>query len=126
MGGYRARDLNQPMTPVLRPLPAGAAGPPRLTVCVNRRPENGISVSCGPRGGEAILAALKDEIARRGVAIDLSTIQCLGLCQKGPNIRLAPGNNWFHGVRPGDAVAIVDATLQHFAAARASAYGDKP
>ena len=104
------------MTVLLRPLLEGETGPPRLTVCVNRRPENGFSVSCGPRGGDAILEALRSEAGRRGLDLEIGTIRCLGLCQKGPNVRLAPGNNWFFGVRPEDAPAVLDAALKHFGA----------
>jgi len=106
--------IPRPMTVLLRPLPEGETGPPRLTVCINRRPENGISVSCAARGSEALLEALKREVASRGLALEIDTIRCLGLCEKGPNVRLAPGNNWFTGCQAEDAPALLDAALDHF------------
>lgn len=119
MIGNRGRDLDKPMLVNLRPLPDDFAGRPRLTVCVNKRPENGISVSCGPRGGNEIATALEAEIARRGLDIGLATIKCLGLCNKGPNIRLAPGNSWFHGVHASDAEAVLDHVEAHLRKAAA-------
>ncbi len=113
MSGYQARDLARPMTVRLRPMPAGVKGHVTLTVCVNIRPDNGISVSCGPRGGDALHEALAAEIAARGLDIELATIQCLGLCQRGPNVRLAPGNSWFHGAHAADAPALIDHVLNH-------------
>jgi len=103
-----------PYTVFLRPLIPGESGPPRLTVCVNRRPENGISVSCGVRGGDAIAEALQREAASRGLAIEINTFRCLGMCEKGPTVRLAPGNNWFFGVKPENVAALLDAALAHF------------
>lgn len=102
---------------MLRPLLEGEYGPPRLTVCVNRRPENGIAVSCAARGSEAVLDALRGEAAARGVAIEITTIRCLGMCEKGPTVRLAPGSNWFFGVRTENVPEILDAALNHFRAA---------
>lgn len=101
------------MTLRLRPLPDGFAGRAHLTVCVNVRPEDGISVSCGPRGGADIAAGIEAEIGRRGLAIEVETIRCLGLCQRGPNVRLAPGNSWFHGVRVSDVAELVDQVAAH-------------
>jgi (2Fe-2S) ferredoxin len=102
--------------PVLRPLPENATGRPRLTVCINDRGERAIAPSCGPRGGAGLVAALEDAIAAAGFDCEVQTIKCLGLCEKGPNIRLAPGNNWFHDVSVEDAGAIVEQAAAHMAA----------
>ena len=102
------------MTALVRPVPEGETGPPRLTVCINRRRENGISISCSARGSEALLEALRREAAVRGLALEIDTIRCLGLCEKGPNVRLAPGKNWFAGCQAEDAPAVLDAAPDHF------------
>ena len=102
----------------LRPLPEDFKGGARLTVCVNVRPENGISISCGPRGGSDIADAVKAEVARRGLDIGVETIKCLGLCARGPNVRLAPGNSWFHGVRVSDVPDLVDHVVSHTGAGK--------
>lgn len=105
----KARDLSQPMSTVLRPVPEGQAARFGLTVCINERPPTGIiTVSCGPRGGFAIAAAIAAEIERRGLPVRFATIKCLGLCEKGPNVRLTPSNSWFHGVHESDVPALLD------------------
>jgi hypothetical protein len=41
----------------------------------------------------------------------------LGLCEKGPNARLAPANSWFHGIRIDDVaelVALVRSEIERF------------
>ena len=101
------------MKSVLRPLPDNASGKPLLTVCINDRGPNAITVSCGPQGGAGLETAIAEEIARRGLDIDVQTIKCLGLCEKGPNVRLAPGNNWFHEIAASDVAALVDAAARH-------------
>ncbi len=101
-------------------MPEDVDGPATLTVCVNERPQDGISVSCGPRGGHRIASAVVREVAARGAAVEVATITCLGLCQNGPNIRLAPGNSWFHGVRPADVPDLVDKVVKHLDAHRSA------
>ena len=101
------------MKAVLRPLPANASGIPRLTVCVNDRGPDAITPSCGRRGGTRLRDAVA--AAARETGMEVQTIRCLGLCEKGPNVRLAPGNNWFHAVDPSDAPALVEAAVEHMA-----------
>jgi len=110
----KAHDLSQQMTVVLRPMPQHFSGTVGVTVCINERPPTGIvTVSCGPRGGFVIAAAIEAELKRRGLAVRFSTIKCLGLCEKGPNVRLTPSNSWFHGVHEGDVRRIVDVVEEH-------------
>lgn len=105
----KARDLNQPMTAVLRPVPPDYRGSFGVTICINERPPSGlITVSCGPRGGFAIASAIESEIKQRGLVLRCATIKCLGLCEDGPNVRLTPSNSWFHGVRLSDVPEIID------------------
>jgi (2Fe-2S) ferredoxin len=105
----KARDLSQAMTVLLRPMPESFTGSIGVTVCINERPPTGIiTISCGPRGGFVIAEALEEELKRRGVKARFATIKCLGLCEKGPNVRLTPSNSWFHGVHDTDVAAIVD------------------
>lgn len=101
------------MKSVLRPLPDNASGKPLLTVCINDRGPNAITVSCGPQGGTGLEEAIAAEIDRRGLDIDVQTIKCLGLCDKGPNVRLAPGKNWFHEIRPADVAELVESAARH-------------
>lgn len=113
----KARDLSQDMTIVRRPMPESFTGTVGVTVCVNERPPTGIvTVSCGPRGGFAIAAAIEAELKRRGLAARFSTIKCLGLCEKGPNVRLTPSNSWFHGVHDTDVGVIIAMIEDHLRA----------
>ena len=104
---------NFQMEVVLRPLPEGQLGKVRLTVCVNDRGANAITVSCGTRGGSNLEKKIAKEVLKRGLNIEVQTIKCLGLCDKGPNVRLAPGNNWFHDVQTTDTSELIDVTEVH-------------
>ena len=78
-----------------------------IVVCVNLR--FGIDVpSCAARGGEEIAAILERELDARRLAVDVVRVRCLGLCAKGPVLRLAPGGAFHYGVRPGDVPGIVE------------------
>jgi len=89
----------------------------RLLVCVNRR--HGLDTpSCAGRGAEALVPELERLLAQRGLDLPVETILCFGACTRGPNIRLAPGGAFFHGVTLGGLPALVDAV------ARAVAAGD--
>jgi (2Fe-2S) ferredoxin len=113
----------------IRPLPPGFAGPITVTVCVNRRePAGGIVMpSCGARGSEAIAEAIEAGIAARGLPARFATIRCLGLCQKGPNVRVAPSNSWFHEIKSEDVPALLDALAGQLAeASRDNAAAPQP
>jgi NADH:ubiquinone oxidoreductase subunit E len=61
----------------------------KLIVCVNRR-SNPNQPSCGMRGSREILALIKTEIETRRLPIEVEEFLCLGLCEHGPNAKLAP------------------------------------
>jgi (2Fe-2S) ferredoxin len=103
------------MKTVIRAWPEGATGAATVTACINRRPVTaGLAMpSCGARGSEEIAAALERGIAERGLDVRFATIRCLGLCDKGPNLRVAPSNSWFHGVALADVPQILDWLAAH-------------
>lgn len=94
----------------MRPAPAPRV---HLFVCANRREGSPLGPGCGDRG-EALYAALKDEVARRGCIQDVwvTKTQCLGICPKrGATIArwpAAPPSPILADVEPGDAAALVD------------------
>lgn len=102
------------MKAVLRPWPQGLSGRPSLTLCINKREESFVA-SCGRRSSEEIRVALEAALKARGIEIDFRTILCLGRCEEGPNIRVAPSNSWFHQVAPADVPALVDMLAEHLA-----------
>lgn len=68
-----------------------------LLVCINQR-LNPSSVSCG-EGGEQLIPQLQAALDSAGLPdIAIETIDCFGLCELGPNVRLAPGGQFFHAV----------------------------
>lgn len=68
-----------------------------VIVCVNHR-SNPNSPSCGARGSELIASRIEAEIAAQQLPIKLQRFKCLGLCDKGPNLRLAPDGRFFNEV----------------------------
>ena len=95
------------MKTIHRPWPTDFTGRPTVTVCINDRDER-FAPCCGRHGGPDIFAALQDAVARRGLNVDVQTIRCLGLCAKGPNVRIAPSGSLYHAVSPADVPALVD------------------
>ena len=86
---------------------AATEGPTVIVVCVNVR-IGAMAVSCGGSHSEAIAEALEAGVARRNLNARIERIRCLGLCAKGPNVRLVPGGSWFNEVAVEDAEAILD------------------
>lgn len=83
-----------------------------LFVCVNRRPHGTAKGSCATRGAEALHAALKIEIASRGLAqteVRACTSSCLDVCWAGPVIAVTPDRVFYGRVRTEDVPEIVDA-----------------
>lgn len=83
-----------------------------LFVCVNRRPDGAPKGSCAQRGAEAVHAALKAEINKRGLArteVRPCTASCLDVCWAGPAIAVEPDGYFYGRVTPEDVPAIVDA-----------------
>lgn len=82
-------------------------------VCENRRDPSDPRGSCGAKGSEAIRAALKDEIARRGLKKQVRANQagCLDACADGPTVVVYPEGVWYGGVRVEDVPEIVESHL---------------
>lgn len=107
------RDLEQPMATRLRAWPARSkkAG---IYVCVNRRNPD-IAVSCEPRGGKEVAAAIEAGVAERKLNINFREAYCLNACMHGPNIRIIPSNSRFYGVRVSDVPEVLDIVEKHLA-----------
>lgn len=80
--------------------------PVTLVACVKTRQPG--SPSCGGRGSEALIQALKSHLVSHGQPVDVAEVQCLGRCAQGPNLRIK-GGPFFSGV-----------TAQRFEAIRAA------
>ena len=83
------------------------APPTKLLVCVNRRFGAG-QASCAARGSESVADAVERGIAERGLDLPVERICCFGKCQDGPNMRLAPGGEFFTGVGAERVAEILD------------------
>lgn len=83
-----------------------------LFVCVNRRPDGTPKGSCAARGAVEVHAALKAEIASRGLAkteVRPCSSSCLDVCWVGPAIAVEPDGYFYGRVTLEDVPAIVDA-----------------
>ena len=68
-----------------------------VIICINHR-ANPNNPSCGARGSEKIAAALQHQITAANLPVVLKRFKCLGHCDKGPNLRIAPDGRFFYGV----------------------------
>ena len=69
----------------------------KIFVCTNFR-ANPNNPSCAARDSQLVLGALKTELANKNIAIEIEESPCMGYCDIGPNVRLAPSGVFFHGV----------------------------
>ena len=80
--------------------------------------------SCGKRGGRDVVRALRNEIRKRGLDVSVVTSGCLGSCNSGPNIRVAPSSSWMSGARVADVPVILDAVERIIATQNPSTRGN--
>ena len=78
-----------------------------LFVCTNSRSSG--KPACGPRGGDALVAAVQLALLERGAGDALVTnCGCLGPCFDGPNAVVYPDGVWYAGLEPDDAAGLAD------------------
>ena len=83
-----------------------------LFVCTNRRADDDAKGSCAPRGSEEIRAALKEQVAARGLAklgARVCKSSCLDQCSSGVCILVEPDHFFYGRVTPADVPEIVEA-----------------
>ncbi len=66
--------------------------------------------NCHFNDSDAIICNLRDELEARGLSETVQVILtgCYGFCDKGPVVKVMPGNTFYVGVKPEDAQEIVD------------------
>ncbi len=82
-------------------------------VCENRRPEDDPRGCCACKGSEAVRAALKQELKRRGLkgTVRANAAGCLDACAHGPAIVVYPEGVWYGHVTAADGPEIVESHL---------------
>ena len=83
-----------------------------LFVCTNRRADEDARGSCAARGSEAVRAALKEQLATRGLAklgARACTSSCLDQCSSGVCVLVEPDHFFYGGVTLADVPEIVGA-----------------
>jgi (2Fe-2S) ferredoxin len=76
-----------------------------LFVCTNGRSTG--KPACGPRGGDALVAAVQRELlARKASDVLVTPCGCLGPCFDGPNAVVYPEGVWYAGLDAADAEAL--------------------
>jgi (2Fe-2S) ferredoxin len=80
-----------------------------LFVCTNELASG--KSACGRSGGQEVLAAVQQELLRRGEVARVTACGCLGPCFDGPNAVVYPDDVWYRGLEASDASAIVEHLL---------------
>lgn len=79
-----------------------------LIVCTNRR-ANPNQPSCGMRGGIDLAELAEAECARLGLNIRVERFKCLGVCEQGPNLKIAPEGRFIPAAKPQELVSLLEA-----------------
>ena len=82
-----------------------------LFVCINRRAEDNPKGCCATKDSEEVYAALKAEVAARGLAkveARVCTSSCLDQCETGVTVLVEPDHFFYGRVTVADVPEIVD------------------
>jgi (2Fe-2S) ferredoxin len=77
-----------------------------IIVCINHR-ANPNQPSCGARGGIELADLVEKEISRLGLNIRMERFKCLGFCDRGPNLKIAPDGRFIYGAKPEDIPILI-------------------
>jgi NADH:ubiquinone oxidoreductase subunit E len=77
-----------------------------LIACIKERTTT--KPSCAVRGSLAVIEQIEAEIKKRQWPIEVERVKCLGECDKGPNMRIAPGGRFFYGITPDTVSEVMD------------------
>ena len=69
-----------------------------IIVCVNHR-SNPNQPSCGARGGADIADYIEHKVSKDQLQLSVERFNCLGFCEQGPNLKIAPEGCFIHGVK---------------------------
>lgn len=69
-------------------------GPVRLVVCVNHRLGSG-QRSCVGSGSLELISAIEQMIEAESIEVPVVRRECLGRCEQGPVMRIAPGGRFY-------------------------------
>jgi (2Fe-2S) ferredoxin len=86
-----------------------------LFVCINNRKDDHPKGSCIARGSEEVRAALKEQIAARGLAKSIVRVcasSCLDQCSSGVCVLVEPDHFFYGRVTVEDVPEILDALVQ--------------
>jgi (2Fe-2S) ferredoxin len=78
-----------------------------ILICTHER-YNPNQSSCGHRGSKQLKLQLTEAVAAAGIPIGIKEIQCLGMCEVGPNIRLIPRGATYQNVKEDDIANIIE------------------
>ena len=87
----------------------------RLIVCINRRLGSG-QRSCAGSGSLDLIARIEQLIVEQRIEVPVVRRECLGRCEEGPTMRIAPGGPYFTEINAGTLPLII-AELKRFIAA---------
>lgn len=76
-------------------------------VCINRRLRSDLA-SCAARDSESLAQAIESAVADRGLNIRVERTVCMGRCDFGPTVRIAPGGAFHLGMGPDDVDGFLD------------------
>lgn len=85
----------------------GLAKPTTIRICINRRYRSD-EVSCAANGSHAVADAIEAGVRARRIDITVERSVCMGQCNHGPTVRLAPAGRFFLGTRLDDVDALLD------------------
>lgn len=77
-------------------------------MCTNLR-ANPNNPSCATRNSRLVLDTLKAELTKKNIAIEVEESPCMGYCNVGPNLRLVPNGEFFHGVSTKSLAKVIKA-----------------
>jgi (2Fe-2S) ferredoxin len=69
---------------------------------------------CKKRGAKSVRKALKGELRSEGLLgeVRIDTVDCLDLCEHGPNVVVYPEGTWYLGLEEADVPEVVEQHLK--------------
>lgn len=102
-----SQDNDSPLPAAIQaPVPPPADGW-TILVCINRRLRSDLA-SCAARNSEDLATAIEAEVQARGLDVRVERTVCMGRCDFGPTVRVAPGGAFHLGLAPNDVGGFLD------------------